>query len=55
MVRGRKARQEYLAQKNRYNENIDKIIKIQSEFRRYLAMKYYKELSMYFYIIRKKY
>jgi len=45
MVRGRKARQEYLAQKNRYNENIDKIIKIQSEFRRYLAMKYYKELK----------
>jgi len=46
MVRGKKARKEYLDRKNYYENNIDKVIKVQAQVRRFLAMKYYRELSM---------
>ncbi|ORY22928.1 Rho GTPase activation protein, partial [Neocallimastix californiae] len=45
MVRGKKARKEYLDRKNYYENNIDKVIKVQAQVRRFLAMKYYRELK----------
>jgi len=51
MVRGKKARQKYLDRKNYYERNIDKIIKVQSYVRRFLAMKCLKELSMHHIIV----
>jgi len=47
MVRGKKARQEYLDKKKYYDDNQDKIIKAQAAYRRRQAMKYYDELSKY--------